>query len=146
MTTAEREHQLLAEIAAEYEKSGYRVKLRPRATDLPDFLTGFQPDLLAMSEGENVIVEVKARNRLSHEPEISALQAALSQRPGWRFELVIEGAPSEDRPPLDPSQITTLLDEVDHLQQLGHSLAAFLLLWSATEGLLRLAAGRAGVG
>lgn len=69
-----------------------------------------------------------------------AMQTALKDRPGWRFELIIEGL---DQPrPLDPSQIENCIGEADILHRSGHFVAALLLLWSGIEGILRLIAIR----
>jgi hypothetical protein len=46
---------------------------------------------------------------------------------------------------LGASQIGTSLEEANELQQGGHTVAALLLLWSATEGILRRLATREGV-
>jgi hypothetical protein len=46
-SVAERERRRLASVAAEYEQRGYEVKLQPTAGDLPEFLVGFKPDLIA---------------------------------------------------------------------------------------------------
>jgi len=46
---------------------------------------------------------------------------------------------------LDAPQIGTSLEEANELEQRGHVVAALLLLWSATEGILRLLAARENV-
>jgi hypothetical protein len=141
----EHERRRLASVVSEYEKRGYEVKLQPAAGDMPDFLVGFEPDLIATGNGESVVVEVKAGKELENGQAIIALEAALRDRPGWRFELIIDGSESEHRRSLGAPQIGTSLEEADELQQSGHVVAALLLLWSATEGILRLLAARENV-
>ena len=51
--------QQLQEIAAEYESRGYDVLVEPSPEELPEFLTGFHPDLVARGPNESVVVEVK---------------------------------------------------------------------------------------
>jgi uncharacterized protein YutE (UPF0331/DUF86 family) len=51
--------QKLQEIAAEYEARGYDVLVEPRPEQLPEFLAGFRPDLVARGPNESVVVEVK---------------------------------------------------------------------------------------
>jgi hypothetical protein len=138
----ERERRLLASVASEYEQKGYSVKLQPTAGDIPEFLAGFEPDLIASGNGESVVVEVKGRRELQNEQQVLAMEAALRNRPGWRFELIIDGSAREQGCPLGASQIETSLKEADELQKGGHVVAALLLLWSATEGILRLLAAR----
>jgi len=141
----ERERRRLASVASEYEQMGYEVKLQPTAADLPEFLAGFEPDLIATGNGESVVVEVKARNEFENEQAVAAIEAALRNRPGWRFELIIDRSDSEDGRLLGAPQIETSLEEANELQQRGHLIAALLLLWSATEGILRLLAARENV-
>ena len=144
-SVTERERRRLASVASEYEQKGYEVKLHPTAGDLPEFLVGLEPDLIATANGESVVVEVKAWNEFQNEPTVAAIEAALRNRPGWRFELIIDGSGSEDARLLGAPQIGTSLEEANELEQRGHVVAALLLLWSATEGILRLLAARENV-
>jgi hypothetical protein len=146
MSVTERERRRLVSVASEYEQMGYEVKLQPTAGDLPEFLVGFEPDLIAIGNGESVVGEVKARNEFENEQAVAAaIEAALRNRPGWRFELIIDGSESEDGRLLGAPQIGTSLEEANELQQRGHVVAALLLMWSATEGILRLLAARENV-
>ena len=138
----ERERQQLASIASEYQRQGYEVKLQPAPADLPDFLIDFKPDLIAIGKGETVVIEVKSRDELKDEQSIASLEAAIRDRPGWRFELVIDGKAGDFRETLDAAQIRASAEEAEGLQRHGHLAAALLLLWSATEGALRLLANR----
>jgi hypothetical protein len=140
----ERDGGLLRSVASEYERKGYDVKLQPTLEDLPDFLAGFEPDLIATGNDETVVVEVKSRKELENDQAIAAIETALRDQPGWRFELIIDGSERE-RHPLGSSQIGAWLEEAHELQQGGHLVAALLLLWSATEGILRLLAARENV-
>jgi hypothetical protein len=105
-------------------------------------MAGFHPDLIATGNGESIVVEVKARNEFENHREVTAIEAALRNRPGWRFELIIDGLDSERGSLVGPHQIENSLEEADELQVRGHVVAALLLLWSATEGTLRLLAAR----
>ena len=140
-STLERERRRLASVASEYQERGYEVKVQPTAADMPDFMVGFEPDLIATGNGESVVVEVKARNEFENNREVAAIEAVIRNRPGWRFELIIDGL-DEDGSLLGPHQIETSLEEADELQTRGHVVAGLLLLWSATEGILRLLASR----
>ena len=79
-SVTERERRRLTSVAAEYEKRGYEVKVRPAGTDLPEFLAGFEPDLIATGKAESVVVEVKARNELQDEQVVAGIEAALRNR------------------------------------------------------------------
>lgn len=88
----ERERRLLASVASDYERRGYEVKLHPGAGDMPEFLDRFEPDLIAKGTTESVVVEIKARKELENDRTLAAIEAALQDRPGWRFELIIDGS------------------------------------------------------
>jgi hypothetical protein len=135
----------LERIAAAYRTEGYDVKVQPRAADLPEFLAGFEPDLIAAGKEGTVVVEVKTREDLARTSVATGLEAALENRPGWRFELIIEGGGMENHQPLSTTQIRSLLEEATDLEQQKHAIAALLVLWSATEGALRLLAHRENV-
>jgi hypothetical protein len=147
-SVSEHERRRLVSVASEYEKRGYEVKLQPASSEVPEFLVGFEPDLIATGNGESVVVEVKVRTELGNEQTIAgiaAIEAALRDRPGWRFELIIDGSEPEHGRLLGAHQIEASLEEADELRQGGHVVAALLLLWSATEGVLRLLAVRENV-
>jgi hypothetical protein len=141
----ERERRLLASVALDYEKRGYQVKVHPGVGDVPEFLAGFEPDLIARGTSESVVVEIKARQELENEKTLAAIEAALQNRPGWRFELIIDGSKRDPGTLLGAPQIWTWLEQANELQQKGYLEAALLLLWSATEGVLRLLAARENV-
>jgi hypothetical protein len=138
----EPEDDRLRKVAEDYRARGYEVKIQPRREDLPDFLSSFEPDLIASGKGETLVVEVKTRRELSSHPSPQALEAALQNRPGWRFELIIDAADAELRETLTLDQIRSLLETAKELQRPAFSVAALLTLWSATEGALRLLAQR----
>jgi hypothetical protein len=141
----EHERQFLARVASEYESRGYRVTLLPAASDMPEFLASFEPDLIAIGNNESVVVEVKGRKELANPQPIAAIEAAIRNRPGWRFELIIDGAKNENGHVLGVPAIVALIDEATELQQNDHTVAALLLVWSAIEGILRLLAARESV-
>ncbi len=141
-SVTEHECRRLFSVASEYEERGYEVRLQPAAGDMPEFFMGFEPDLIATRNGESVVVEVKARKDLANAQAITALEATVRDRPGWRFELIIDGLESEYGRSLGAPQIGMSLEEANELLEGGHVVAALLLMWAATEGILRLLAAR----
>lgn len=140
--STESEGDRLYKIAQDYRARGYEVRIQPRDEDLPEFLRGLEPDLIVFGKGETIVVEVKTRRELNSPPLPQALEAVVQDRPGWRFELVIDGTDSELRDTLTSNQIRSLLETAKELQRPAFSIAALLTLWSATEGALRLLAQR----
>lgn len=135
-------HVHLEEIAAEYQRKGYDVQVEPRLDQLPDFLAGFEPDLIAIGHGESIVVEVRTKRELADASFAAELEAVMQDRPGWRFELIIDGTIADQRQTLAVSQIRALLEESAVLERQKHSAAALMVLWSAIEGALRLLARR----
>jgi uncharacterized protein YutE (UPF0331/DUF86 family) len=127
----------LKKIANEYKNKGYTVYIEPYPVNLPDFLSGFYPDLIVKNESETVVVEVKSQASLRNDPNIQRLAEVIQAQPGWRLELVVISTDLEQPPDADPKLI---LDEVEKSQKAGYSDATLLLLWSAIEiGLRKIA-------
>ena len=82
------EKRKLRSIARQYERDGYRVTVPERGGDLPAFLQGFTPDLIAESEGDRVVIELKRSDAVPGSNELRDLAERVSGEPGWRFELV----------------------------------------------------------
>jgi len=131
-TIAETEQQRLASVAADYRQNGYEVKVQPAPGELPEFLANLKPDLIAIGTGESLAVEVRARSRLTEDDQAAAaIEDAVRNRPGWRFELVIDKPDPEDRRLLGTPQIGTALEEANELLQHNHPVAALLRVVSA---------------
>lgn len=109
-SSTESERKRLERIAEDYRIQGYDAKVQPHREDLPDFLDSFEPDLIVSGQGETIVVEVKTRRELNSVPFPEPLEAALQNRPGWRFELVINREDPELRQTLTASQIRGLLE------------------------------------
>lgn len=139
--------QAIAAVAADYRKRGYQVEIEPAGAALPQFLTGFRPDLIARRADDNVVIEVKVGTRTAIADRFREVAERVNEQPGWRFSVVFAD-------PNQPDQITdgetTALSTLEQRVQSGKQLvdagqrdAAFLLLWSGLEGLLRVLGERA---
>ncbi len=133
MTIAELQQQKLDEISADYVDEGYDIRLHPSEAELPEFLKGFRPDLLATSRRENVVVEViPATESLD---EMKRLASAVDQQPGWRYEVTFQEPLASDE------QVNRLLKGAEELGgHNGNIEAAAMLAWSALETILRRSA------
>ena len=137
---SERAQRKIQDVAREYRRAGYNVLVGPSGSDLPQFLKGYRPDLLAIGESESVVIEVKGGDALgSH--ELADLTRKVTQHPGWRLELIVTSARDKgskaEAEPWTPATIATRLREASHLGEEGYQEAGFLLLWSAMEAILR---------
>ena len=141
MTQAELEQQKLEQIAAEYRQKGYSVSLRPGTEDIPAFLTPFEPDLLARSEADSVVVEIKPTADLVSDSLIELAEAVEAQ-PGWRFELVVINPPAAQEVPrngelVPDERIESLLREAEALNREKRYEAAAVIAWAAAEAMFR---------
>jgi hypothetical protein len=139
--------QAIAKLAEDYRRRGYDVAIMPTGSDLPEFLAGYQPDIIARSPTESVAVEVKVGTRTSVAERFREIAERINRQPGWRFSLVYV-SPSEPDQVMeaDPAPLPQLQDrarEADSLLQANQPEAAFLLYWSTLEGSLRLLGRRA---
>lgn len=132
-------------VATDLRGRGYDVLVEPPASELPEFVRAYRPDILARSGQESVVVEV---THLSSDPErqrIRAIARSMEQRPGWRFMLLVPeaGKGASDRDivePLDVAQVRDLLNEARALARAGHSRSGLLIAWAGLEAAMRIAA------
>lgn len=142
--------QKIQEIAGEYEARGYKVLIEPDATEIPAFLAGFRPDIVAYGQQDSVVVEVKMGTQRAISERYKELADTVRQYPGWRFSLVVVDPRSDDVAPasqqlLDREAILDRLRESQELLARGAKDAAFILLWSSVEAMLRRIALREGL-
>lgn len=137
----------LYEVAQEYRAKNYRVIVGPSQHELPDFLRGFEPDLVVTKDDDHAVVEVKSRQELVGKDATVRMAHAVEQRPEWRFELVLvpgTDAPEEPLPEgtISVSQIRTLLAQARELRAFGIAIAPAV---AAAEHAMLIAAARAGL-
>lgn len=147
MTPQALEAQLLAKVAEDYRRRGYDVQVQPGGPGLPEFLAGYQPDLIARSPAESVVIEVKVGTRTSVAERFREVAERVNRQSGWRFSLVFVSPDQPDQvteaPLASLPQLQDRAQSAEALLQAGQTEAAFLLLWSALEGVLRLIGQRA---
>src|SRR6266511_923286 len=125
------------------ERQRARVIAEPSPAQLPDFLSGYRPDLLVRKGDEAIVVEVKSRSSLAKDAQIRNLAQLLQTTPHWNFELVVVGegerisAPEGARP-FERDDILRGIEAAERLLESGFSEAALLLAWSTSEATVRL--------
>lgn len=141
-TRNEREARRLRRVAAAFEARGYTVCLEPSASDLPQWLGGFRPDLIATGNDESVVVEVKSREELHQSPALRELAEAVESQPGWRLQLDVSN-PRETQsaqPSFSPAgqqRIEEWLRAALQLLDSGMVEPALIMSWAAFEGAAR---------
>ena len=136
----------LYEIAQEYRANGYDVIVGPSQHELPEFLRGFEPDLIVISDDDRAVVEVKNRRAIIGYTPFAEMAQIVEQHPDWRLELVL--VPSEEEPeePLpDAADIARIRALLANANQLRESSFAIVPAFAAVEQALLVAARRAGL-
>lgn len=134
----------IKEIAKDYESRGYSVVVNPNQSQLPNFLKGYEPDLIAQSELESVVVEVKStKGNTEQLRQYESLAKAISENKKWRFELVFTNPIEQtiektNATELSLDKIRQRINETKALIELNHFEAAFLLAWTTLEASIRL--------
>ena len=132
----------IKEISKDYESRGFNVIINPKQIDLPNFLKGFEPDIIAKNELESVVIEVKTKGDISQLNKFESLANAISKMENWRFELVFtnpieQTIQSGFKNELSIYKQKERLAEIKQIMELGHYNAAFLLGWATLEGTIR---------
>jgi uncharacterized protein YutE (UPF0331/DUF86 family) len=141
MTTEQMEQERVDALVAEYRSKGYAVQVRPAQDDLPLFLRGFEPQIVATSPAGNVVIEVTSMPRFDAE-ETQRLAETIDRNPGWRFDIAFVNPPVGPDIPAqehlaDDEQVTRMLENAETLSKEGHIEAAGLIAYSALETILR---------
>ncbi len=132
------ERRLADVTAEEYRSKGYVVS---REESL-DILPGFHADLVARKGDKVKVIEVKCRSTLTATPEVSELARLLNSKPGWSFELILVGEPERLESPhgvqsFEEEDICQRIEQAEKVLESGFAEAAYLLVWSAFEAVLR---------
>lgn len=78
----------LRRIERAYVKQGYRISHPARGEPLPGFLAGLEPDLVAESADDRVVVLVRPGDTLRGSNDLVTLAERVDKEPGWRLELI----------------------------------------------------------
>jgi DNA-binding Lrp family transcriptional regulator len=133
----------IKEIAKDYESRGFTVIINPRQSELPQFLKGFEPDIIARSKNESVVIEVKSKGHINELKRFEELAEKISQKKNWRFELVFTNPQEQpirtsSEKTLNLNKIKQRLNEIEILKSTSQYAAAFLLGWATLEAAIRL--------
>jgi uncharacterized protein YutE (UPF0331/DUF86 family) len=144
METKNTEQNKIKQVAKDYEKNGYSVVIEPHGSNIPSFIKGYRPDIIAMSDNDNVVIEVKTRADLSTIERLKDIADVINKRENWRFELIVTTTKQEAKTEttrlnvdLDLSEIKRNLEQVKKLAEQDLLTAAFVLCWANMESISR---------
>ena len=132
----------LERVADQYRSEGYAVVVRPQPAGL-NGLGGIAADLLATRGGESVVVRVvRSRADVEGDPTVSRHAAAVNERAGWRYDLVVLEKGTDEPPPESVAEPTDeqLLAMIEHARKAsaaGFKSMALTHAWAALEAAMR---------
>jgi len=144
METRNSEYSKIKQVAKEYEKNGYNVTIEPRGEAIPSFIYNYHPDLIATSENDNVVIEVKTREEIPTIERLRDIADVVNKTENWRFELIVTSSKRNNQSEtskfninLNISEIHKNLVETKLILSQGMFAAAFILCWANLESLTR---------
>ncbi len=145
MTNQELHDIKIENLAQEYRDKGYTVIVEPQGGDIPSFLGGLQPDIIATKPGSSIIAEVKNKADLKTSDTARRMADLVSKQQGWDFQLVIVSEQEASDIPtksdlLVPEEIRQYLDVSERSKASGELRVAFIIAWVGLEASLRLLA------
>lgn len=139
-----RESQRINELVTEYRNKGYNVFIPKDRNETPPFLreVGYLPDLIATSDNESLIIEVKSRQTASDLDSLARVAENVNSQPDWQFLLVFTNSRDKLSVEAFPS-LQKVNDLLEKSRIIGtstdtHREASFLFAWAAIEASLRL--------
>lgn len=132
------EVEVLRALRSRYERDGYTFVIHPTEDLIPEFLRGYRPDALALSDHGSIVIEVKSQRSRDAEKGLSQLAKQIAKHAEWKLDVYYAGnfsRPVYDKP--TKSDVLKLIDEVQKLERTGHRRAAIVMAWAALEALAR---------
>ena len=85
-----RESEKAKEVVEEYSKKGFNVILNPSFDQLPEELKNlnFRPDIIAMSNDINLIIEIKTANSIKNDERLLSIVDKIREIENWEFEFI----------------------------------------------------------
>ena len=139
MNVAAAEAIVFEKLVPELRSEGYDVFLNPGKELVPSFLGSFQPDLIALRDDKNLVVEVKTERSDSSPSGLDALAKLFEGQSRWELR-VFWVNPIQDRndPELQSDEsISARLEEISRMRAAGFYDSAMLLCWATFEAIGR---------
>jgi hypothetical protein len=76
-------------VVRKYTSLGYDVLENPGPDVLPEFMRGMEPDIVARSSADNVVIEVKTHASLKGSNDLVGIAERVAGHADWRLELVV---------------------------------------------------------
>jgi uncharacterized protein YutE (UPF0331/DUF86 family) len=132
------ENVVLERLVPDLESQGYDVFVHPSKQIVPSFLGTYVPDLIALRDDKNLVIEIKHRGGRA-ENLLKDLAKRFEGQKQWEFRVVwISQNESRDEPKLQSREtISTRLKEISRLLDAGFFDSAMLIAWATFEAIGR---------
>jgi uncharacterized protein YutE (UPF0331/DUF86 family) len=137
MSVEASEDVILELLVPDLKSQGYDVFVHPDRLMVPAFLGTYRPDVIALRDDKNLVIEIKHGRRT--EPALQDLAKRFEGQDRWAFQIVWMN-PSETQATLAPQSDETIsarLREISWLLDAGFVESAMLLSWAAFEAIGR---------
>ena len=142
MSVEASEDVILERLVPDLKSQGYDVFVHPSKQMVPPFLGEYRPDVIALRDDKNLIIEIKHSG--GGETGLQDLARRFEGQDRWEFRVVWVN-PSETEATLAPQSDETIsarLHEISRLLEAGFTESAMLTSWAAFEAIgRRLMAG-----
>lgn len=131
------------EIAKDYKSKGYLVNIEPESSKLPNFIKNFRPDIIALSDLDNVVIEVKSSDSKIDFKSLEELANIVNSKENWRFELVFTNPKNrlsieKELNVIDLEKIKNRIVECEYLISNDYFDSSFLLAWATLEAAIKI--------
>ena len=132
------ENVVLERLVPDLESQGYDVFVHPNKQMVPPFLGAYVPDLIALRDDKNLVIEIKQANGRA-ENILKDLAKRFEGQNRWEFRIVwISPNESQDGVTLQSREaISARLKEISQLLDAGFVDPAMLLAWATFEAIGR---------
>jgi uncharacterized protein YutE (UPF0331/DUF86 family) len=138
MSVEASEDVILERLVPDLKSQGYDVFVHPNKQMVPPFLGAYAPDLIALRDDKNLVIEIKHRSGRA-ENFLKDLAQRFEGQKRWEFRVVwINPSESQDRLTLQSQDtISARLEEISRLVDAGFIDSAMLLAWATFEAIGR---------
>jgi REase_AHJR-like len=138
MSAQATENVVLERLVPDLESQGYDVFVHPNKQIVPQFLGAYAPDLIALRDDKNLVIEIKHRTGRA-ENLLKDLAKRFEGQKRWEFRIVwINPSESQDGLTLQSRDtISARLREISRLLDAGFVDSALLTAWATFEAVGR---------
>jgi uncharacterized protein YutE (UPF0331/DUF86 family) len=138
MSVETAESVVLERLVPDLKSQGYDVFIHPNRQMVPSFLGPYIPDIIALRDDKNLVIEIKHRNGRA-EDALGDLATRFEGQSRWEFRVVwVNPSETQDELALQtPEAISARLKEVPRLLEAGFIDSALLTSWAALEAIGR---------